>query len=78
MAVFCRVSLFCRVFFPNLPSVLFSTLDKDIGIPSAIILPSVISETLGKQLFCQVSDKMHSVNLLALGKSAVSGSAAQR
>ena len=74
MAVFCRVFLFCRVFFSSLPSVLFSALGKDIGMPSAIILPSVVSEALGKQLFCRVPDKMHSANLLALGKSVVSGS----
>ena len=74
MAVFCRVSLFCRVFCPSLSSVLFSALGKDIGIPSAVILPTVVSETLGKQFFCRVPDKMHSANLLALGKSVVSGS----
>jgi len=62
------------VFFPNLPSVLFSTLDKDIGIPSAIILPSVVSEVLGKNLFCRVPNGMYSANLLALGKSVVFGS----
>ena len=47
-------------------------------MPSAIILPSVVSEALGKQFFCRVPDGMHSANLLALGKSAVSGSARLR
>ena len=74
MAVFCRVSLFCRVFFSSLPSGLFSALDKEFGMPSAIILPSVVSAALGKQLFCRVPDGMHSANILALGKSLVSGS----
>ena len=76
MAVFYRVSLFCRVFFPSLPSVLFSALGKDIGMPSAIILPSVVSEALGKQLFCRVPVEMHSVNILVLDKSPVFGSGA--
>ena len=71
---FYQVSLFCRVFFLSLSSGLFSVLGKDIGMPSAIILPSVVFEALGKQLFCRVPDGMHSANLLALGKSAVSGS----
>ena len=47
-------------------------------MPSAIILPSVISEALGKQLFCRVSDGMYLANLLALGKSVVSGSQSPR
>ena len=42
-------------------------------MPSAIILPSVVSAALGKQLFCRVPDGMHSANIFALGKSAVSG-----
>ena len=71
---FCQVSLFYRVFFPNLPSGLFSALGKDIGMPSVVILSSVVSEALGKQLFCRVPDGTHSTNLLALDKSAVSGS----
>ena len=76
MAVFCRVSLFCRVFFPNLPSGLFSALDKEVGMPSAIILSSVVSVALGKQLFCRVSDRINSANILALDKFVVSGSGA--
>ena len=44
-------------------------------MPSAIILPSVVSEALGKQFFCRVPDEMHSANILALGKSAIFGSA---
>ena len=70
----CRVSLFCRVFFPSLSNGLFSALDKEFGMPSAIILPSVVSAALDKQLFCRVPDGMHSVNILALGKSPVSDS----
>jgi len=73
VTVFYRVSVLPSV-FPSLPSGLFSALGKDIGMPSAIILPSVVFEALGKQLFCRVPDGMHSANLLALGKSAVSGS----
>ena len=73
MAVFFRVSLFCRVFF-SLPSGFFSALGKEFGMPSAIILPSVVSAALGKQLFCRVPDRMHSANVLALGKSPVSSS----
>ena len=76
MAVFDHVSLFCQVFFPSLPIGLFSALGKEFDIPSAIILPSVISAALGKQLFCRVPDEMHSVNILALDKSPVSGSGA--
>ena len=67
------MSLFCRVFFPSLLSGLFSALGKDIGMPSAIILPSIVTEALGKQLFCRVSDGLHSANILALDKSAISG-----
>ena len=74
MAVFCRVSLFCRVYFSTLPSGLFSALGKEFGMPSAIILPSVVSAALGKQLFCRVLDGMHSTNILVLGKSIISGS----
>ena len=48
MAVFYRVTLFCRVFFPNLLSGLFSALGKEFGMPSAIILPSVVYAGLGK------------------------------
>ena len=62
--------------FPNLPSGLFSALDKVFAMPSAIILPSVVSAALGKQLFCRVPDEMHSVNILALDKSPVPGSGA--
>ena len=75
MAVFCRVSLFCRVFFPSLPSDLFLALNKDIGMSSAIILLSVVFAALGKHLFCRVPNAMHLANVLALGKSHVSGSA---
>ena len=67
MAVFCRVSLFCQVFFPSLPSDLFSAFGKEFSMPSAIILPSVISTVLGKQLFCRVSNKIHSVNIPVSG-----------
>ena len=52
----------------------FSALGKDIGMPSAVILPSLVSKALDKQLFCRVPDGMHSANLLPLGKSTVSGS----
>ena len=62
------------MFFPSLSNGLFSALDKEFGMPSAIILPSVVSAALDKQLFCRVPDGMHSVNILALGKSPVSGS----
>ena len=68
------MSLFCRVFFPSLSSGLFSALGKEFGMPSVIILPNVISAALGKQLFCQVLDGMHSANVLTLGKSPISGS----
>ena len=43
------------MFFPSLPSGLFSALDKDIGMSSAVVLPSVVSDALGKQLFYRVS-----------------------
>jgi len=43
--------LVCRVFFRSLPSCLFSALDKEFGMPSAIILPNMVSAALGKQLF---------------------------
>jgi len=56
------------VFFHSLPSGLFSANDKEFG------LPSVVYAALGKQLFCRVPDGMHSANILALGKSPVSGS----
>ena len=72
MAVFDHVSMFCQVFFPSLPIGLFSALGKEFDIPSAIILPSVVSAALGKQLFCRVPDEMHSVNILPLDKSPVS------
>ena len=67
---------FCFVgcFFSSLPSVLFSALGKDIGMSSAVVLPSVVSDALGKQFFCRVPDEMHLANILALGKSPVSGS----
>ena len=68
------MSMFYRVFFPSLLSGLFSALGKEFGMPSVIILPNVISAALGKQLFCRVPDEMHSVNILALDKSPVSGS----
>ena len=61
--------------FPSLSSGLFLALGKDIGMPSAIILPSVVSKALDRQFFCRVPDEMHLANLLALGKSAISGSA---
>jgi len=64
------------VFFPSLSSGLFSALGKKFGMPSAIILPSVVSTALSKQLFSRVPDGMHLGNILALGKSPVSGSAA--
>ena len=72
MAVFYRVSLFCQVFLSSLPIGLFSALGKEFDIPSAIILPSVVSAALGKQLFCRVSDGLHSANILALDKSVAS------
>jgi len=50
------------VFFPSLPSGLFLALDKEFGMPSAIILPSVVSAALGKQLFYRVPDGMHLAN----------------
>jgi len=62
------------VYFPTLLSGLFSALGKEFGMPSAIILPSVVSTALDKQLFCRVPDGMHSANILALDKSPVSGS----
>jgi len=40
--------MFYRVFFPSLLSGLFSALGKEFGMPSAIILPNVISAALGK------------------------------
>ena len=75
MAVFDHVSLFCQVFFPSLPIGLFSALGKEFDIPSAIILPSVVSAALGKQFFCRAPDEIHSANIFALSKSVVSGSA---
>ena len=57
-------------------SGLFSALDKEVGMPSAIILSSVVSATFGKQLLYRVSDKIHSTNILALDKFVVSGSGA--
>ena len=62
------------MFFPSLSSGLFSALSKECGMLSAIILPSVVSAALGKQLCCRVPDGMRSSNILALGKSAVSSS----
>ena len=62
------------MFFSSLSSDLFSALGKEFGMPSAIILPSVVSAALDKQLFCRVPDGMHSANILALSKSPVSGS----
>ena len=62
------------MFFPSLSSGLFSTLGKDIGMSSAVVLPSVVSDALGKQFFCRVPDGIHSAKLLALGKSVVSSS----
>ena len=76
MAVFDHVSLFCQVFFPSLPIGLFSALGKEFDIPSAIILPSVVSAALGKRLFCRVPDKIHLTIILALEKSPVPGSGA--
>ena len=60
--------------FPTLPSGLFSALGKDIGMPSAVVLRSVVSYVLGKQLFCRMPNEMHAAKLLALGKSTLSGS----
>ena len=34
--------------FPSLSSGLFSALGKDIGMPSAVVLPSIVSDVLGK------------------------------
>ena len=63
------------MFFPSLPSGLFSALGKEFGMPSAIILPSVVSAALGKLLFCRVPGEIYSTNILAVGKSPVSGTA---
>ena len=63
------------MFFPSLPSYLFSALGKKFGMSSAIILSSVVYAALGKHLFCRVPNAMHLANVLALGKSHVSGSA---
>jgi len=60
------------VFFSSLSSDLFSALGKEFGMPSAVILPSMVSAALGKQLFCRVSDGLHSANILALDKSVAS------
>ena len=78
MAVFYRVSLFCQVFLSSLPIGLFSALGKEFDIPSAIILPSVVSAALGKQLFCRVPDEIHSVNILALDRCSGSGAGLER
>jgi len=61
---FAECLCFANCFLPSLPSGLFSALGKDIGMPSAVILLSVVFEALGKQLFCRVPDEMHSANLL--------------
>ena len=57
----------------SLPSVFFSTRER-VCLPSAIILTSVFFTALGKELVCRLPDIMHSANIFALGKSAVSGS----
>ena len=56
--------LVCRVFF-------FSTRQR-VCLPSAIILPSVFFAALGKELVCRVPDRIHSTNIFALSKSAIS------
>ena len=47
---------------------------QSLLLPSAICLPSVSLNTLGKLDVCRVPDEMHSVNPQALGNSTVSGS----
>ena len=61
--------LVCRVFF-------FSARQR-VCLPSAIILPSIFFAALDKELVCRVADRMHSANIYALSKYAISGSVLQ-
>ena len=69
----CQTNIVVRTYVRRILSNLCRT--NENVMPSAVILQSVVYEALDKQLFCRVPDGMHSANILALGKSAVSGSA---
>ena len=65
------------MFFLSLPSIFFVSTRQRVCLPSAIILPSVFFAALDKEFVCRVSDRMHSANIYALSKYAISGSVLQ-
>ena len=64
----------CREFFFYFAECFILVTRQSLLLPSAMCLPSVSLNTLGKVDVCRVPDEIHSANPQALGNSTVSGS----